>query len=240
MSKLTEERDNATKMIALRKWVEDYSKKNKKDPSAKEILSFIQILNEKTAPATPEALINLIEKEEKVRIIARKIAFNEGIQESHFIINLKPNVNGTTIVSGGHPSVVDLGILPGDINFITVLRRMIRKAEKLYVPSALVLSSQKYEYDLAINKIKVWKGDPNYYPLLSKDRIQVRTYEMVQIIDMQTGETFTRTRQVEQGMFSHFTKNPLALEAHLDLSRRMYAEGKLSKEDFEYEDEPRK
>jgi hypothetical protein len=241
MNKLTEEKEKAIRMDVFTNWIETYRKKHKKNPTIEHIRAYVEELNTRyvgaNAPKNAVELIDLQREEEKIRRYAKKIMFNEMIPEERVKIYLMPALNGKTLVKGGHPSIIQLGFTSAEKDFKMDLRRLIRRAHKVWEPAAIILSSKLYEYNKKNRKFISFKDNPDYYPLIPEDRIRVEVIELVRVIDMKTGESKMRSRQTEVGHYRHLKNNPLVEEARLDLSRMLYANGKLTDDDVTYEKE---
>ena len=237
MNKLTEDARQASVYKALKLWAAD-KKKRGISVSVEQILNFIQVLNEKTPqPTSPEALLDLVQEEKIIRRYVVTLLKQYMESPDKVVVNLVPSTLYAVLVKGGHPSVITLGITRQEPDFKSTLRRAVFAAIRLWRQSALVPVSKIYEYNRKAKKFLPFKGDPEFYPMLEKERIQVRVFTQVKVTDMRTGESATRTKQDEIGMFKHFESNQLAHEARMDLSRKMFSEGKLKSEDYEYEPE---
>lgn len=243
MNKLSEEKEKAIRLDVFTQWLNTYQKQHKKNPSFQEIVEYSAELNSRQAPKSPEALIDLQREEDKIRRYARVIMTRLLIREKdkngypRIRIDLMLEAGCKTIVKGGHPSVIQLGFTSKEPNFRADLIRLIQRADKAWEPSSLILGSKVFEYKKDNKKFVKFKEDPNYYPLVPEDRIRVEVTELIRVVDMRTGDYKTRSRTVEKGHYKHLKNNPLVEEARLDLSRHLYANGKLTDDDLTYEKE---
>lgn len=235
---LSQEQKHAYDMIALRKWVDDFSRKNKRDPTTKEVMSFLLVLHERAIVNTHTDLAELQDEEIKIREIAKDICHAQGVREDCIRIILAPNPSWSYRVQGGTPSELILGIRLKSPSFKIILADAIRKAAKVYRPSMLQPMGKVLEYRHEVKKIVKMHEDTEHYPLPDVSRIKVREYRVLEVYDSKTNESIKIDEQINHGMFSHYINDRLAHNGRLILARQMLSKGllELSKSDDDEND----
>jgi hypothetical protein len=237
ISTTREEKKNAHDMIALRKWVMNYNLTHSgKDPSRAELWQFIQALQER-AWINPESDIGeIIEEEKEIREIAKDMCKVQGINPNHIHILLTPNPNWTFRVQGGTPSEIYLGIRLKSQSFKIILAEAIKRAGRMYRPSALIPMSKVIEYKHETKKIRKLHEDSEHYKLVDVSRIKIVEHKVFTVIDKKTGELITVSREMSNGDFRHYNNDRLAHEGRLVMSRLLLTKGLINNDDEEDDD----